>query len=106
LLLRLAVACRSRRSFPARRSSDLFECVEARDCGRVQAVAAGAVAACLQIAVEDREGDLRAVDVVQQARILRACWTTSTARRSPRSEEHTSELQSPYDLVCRLLLEK
>src|SRR6202046_4145955 len=27
-------------------------------------------------------------------------------RRSMRSEEHTSELQSPYDLVCRLLLEK
>src|SRR5437867_5768602 len=25
---------------------------------------------------------------------------------STRSEEHTSELQSPYDLVCRLLLEK
>src|SRR5437867_8973834 len=32
-----------------------------------------------------------------------------TNRRCPpprRSEEHTSELQSPYDLVCRLLLEK
>src|SRR5207248_8105156 len=29
---------------------------------------------------------------------------SSRARR--RSEEHTSELQSPYDLVCRLLLEK
>src|SRR5207248_4044268 len=28
------------------------------------------------------------------------------ARRAARSEEHTSELQSPYDLVCRLLLEK
>src|SRR5207248_9532422 len=27
-------------------------------------------------------------------------------RRHTRSEEHTSELQSPYDLVCRLLLEK
>src|SRR5437867_9689888 len=27
-------------------------------------------------------------------------------RRRTRSEEHTSELQSPYDLVCRLLLEK
>src|SRR5207248_9684546 len=27
-------------------------------------------------------------------------------RDQPRSEEHTSELQSPYDLVCRLLLEK
>src|SRR5437867_9281537 len=26
--------------------------------------------------------------------------------RHERSEEHTSELQSPYDLVCRLLLEK
>src|SRR5207248_10111014 len=26
--------------------------------------------------------------------------------RSGKSEEHTSELQSPYDLVCRLLLEK
>src|SRR3712207_7319340 len=31
----------------------------------------------------------------------------STARRSPpRSEEHTSELQSRQYLVCRLLLEK
>src|SRR5437867_11020407 len=28
------------------------------------------------------------------------------ANGGPRSEEHTSELQSPYDLVCRLLLEK
>src|SRR6266516_7963937 len=27
-------------------------------------------------------------------------------RLTLRSEEHTSELQSPYDLVCRLLLEK
>src|ERR1022692_1375854 len=26
--------------------------------------------------------------------------------RLPRSEEHTSELQSPCNLVCRLLLEK
>src|SRR2546426_7917312 len=28
------------------------------------------------------------------------------ARREARSEEHTSELQSPCNLVCRLLLEK
>src|SRR6266513_6142403 len=27
-------------------------------------------------------------------------------RRAGRSEEHTSELQSRFDLVCRLLLEK
>src|SRR5437867_7309608 len=30
----------------------------------------------------------------------------SYIRHIGRSEEHTSELQSPYDLVCRLLLEK
>src|ERR1039457_7328467 len=29
-----------------------------------------------------------------------------TTRRDGRSEEHTSELQSPCNLVCRLLLEK
>src|SRR5256885_8831315 len=45
-------------------------------------------------------------------------WSNATRRRSsqhgehtpqatsPRSEEHTSELQSPCNLVCRLLLEK
>src|SRR5574337_2150141 len=27
-------------------------------------------------------------------------------QRTPRSEEHTSELQSPLNLVCHLLLEK
>src|SRR5207248_3481453 len=31
---------------------------------------------------------------------------TPAPSSAPRSEEHTSELQSPYDLVCRLLLEK
>src|SRR5437867_10182401 len=36
-----------------------------------------------------------------------ACGTTKfTSAVVGRSEEHTSELQSPYDLVCRLLLEK
>src|SRR5271168_5448879 len=32
--------------------------------------------------------------------------TCGAPHRCFRSEEHTSELQSPYDLVCRLLLEK
>src|SRR2546421_7080246 len=32
--------------------------------------------------------------------------TRSFCRRASRSEEHTSELQSRSDLVCRLLLEK
>src|SRR5207249_10860425 len=31
---------------------------------------------------------------------------TCQPSRSSRSEEHTSELQSRFDLVCRLLLEK
>src|SRR5574341_1374979 len=31
---------------------------------------------------------------------------TGAVLRSTRSEEHTSELQSPTNLVCRLLLEK
>src|SRR5437867_11954629 len=38
-----------------------------------------------------------------------ARWVETTPEgvsRLGRSEEHTSELQSPYDLVCRLLLEK
>src|SRR5438034_8113267 len=34
-------------------------------------------------------------------------WDTAPAAQKPlRSEEHTSELQSHSDLVCRLLLEK
>src|SRR3989454_2638857 len=40
---------------------------------------------------------------------LEAHWRlTTTPSRTPdeRSEEHTSELQSPCNLVCRLLLEK
>src|SRR5437867_10146472 len=47
----------------------------------------------------DLDGDRRA-----QRRHLRALGLRE--RASARSEEHTSELQSPYDLVCRLLLEK
>src|SRR5437868_9693668 len=43
--------------------------------------------------------------------IQRPIWITSgrattPAGRGDRSEEHTSELQSRFDLVCRLLLEK
>src|SRR5256885_7081341 len=34
------------------------------------------------------------------------CIGSSGEQVVPRSEEHTSELQSPCNLVCRLLLEK
>src|ERR1039457_4600963 len=36
----------------------------------------------------------------------RAGWPSDRPRPLNRSEEHTSELQSPCNLVCRLLLEK
>src|SRR5437763_16678982 len=39
-----------------------------------------------------------------RTRLLRA--SVLRAQRPARSEEHTSELQSPMYLVCRLLLEK
>src|SRR2546429_9070900 len=35
-----------------------------------------------------------------------APWLPAAAGARPRSEEHTSELQSRLHLVCRLLLEK
>src|SRR5690348_18507945 len=48
----------------------------------------------------------------RKARISNALYASgrtgglSTPRPESRSEEHTSELQSPVHLVCRLLLEK
>src|SRR5207249_11932520 len=68
-------------SFPTRRSSDLLV------PGRRRA---------------------RACDSTLSPRALppRAGQMPPRARFPPRSEEHTSELQSRFDLVCRLLLEK
>src|SRR5256885_11031747 len=47
------------------------------------------------------EGDF----IYPTARILDA-WEQPIIYKYTRSEEHTSELQSPCNLVCRLLLEK
>src|SRR5256885_11004703 len=38
--------------------------------------------------------------------VARRLGAAGRPRSHPRSEEHTSELQSPCNLVCRLLLEK
>src|SRR5256885_12345114 len=38
--------------------------------------------------------------------VLAAVFLTAIVALAIRSEEHTSELQSPCNLVCRLLLEK
>src|SRR5699024_11246885 len=40
------------------------------------------------------------------AELLFTHLSLRAGRKSTRSEEHTSELQSRFDLVCRLLLEK
>src|SRR5207249_11990374 len=85
-------------SFPTRRSSDLP--IEHR-------------VAVLEI---ERQPDRRAADGLRAARVhLRMFISEHNVRIAdldfrvadfPRSEEHTSELQSRFDLVCRLLLEK
>src|SRR5207248_10805775 len=54
-----------------------------------------------------REGAARAAAGIRSARSAAAGPRDAQIGFRPlRSEEHTSELQSPYDLVCRLLLEK
>src|SRR2546426_6494614 len=62
------------------------------------------------LAAEARQGSER--DALPSPLLSYAGEHPSTAKRSGcaacrrRSEEHTSELQSPCNLVCRLLLEK
>src|SRR5437879_8524969 len=50
---------------------------------------------------------LKGTTVPRYFRTRSGCsWTASENEQKMRSEEHTSELQSPMYLVCRLLLEK
>src|SRR5437867_7988618 len=76
-------AHRDLHSFPTRRSSELL---------------AGAA-----LTVDEHRA-IGARDPTDHAEHVRDGRAVPDDRR--RSEEHTSELQSPYDLVCRLLLEK
>src|SRR2546426_9393406 len=46
------------------------------------------------------------VAFARAARVLRVPVVLTSTAPMMRSEEHTSELQSPCNLVCRLLLEK
>src|SRR6266487_1858635 len=50
--------------------------------------------------------DLSQPTVSHHLKVLRDAGIVASERRGLRSEEHTSELQSPVHLVCRLLLEK
>src|SRR5207248_9805272 len=87
----------------------LFRSVDARRGAQVRA---GARVAVHDAASVDRVDEVALVRALEQHLLLapgRAAVVggerhLEAVRR--RSEEHTSELQSPYDLVCRLLLEK
>src|SRR5207249_11093306 len=51
-------------------------------------------------------GTFRPTDPITPATKARArCSAFTSGNKTVRSEEHTSELQSRFDLVCRLLLE-
>src|SRR5437667_4679526 len=53
-----------------------------------------------------KPGETDAAFVIRRMPVLESAVIGETVSCQPRSEEHTSELQSHHDLVCRLLLEK
>src|SRR5207248_10908664 len=98
------VAHHALHSFPTRRSSDLFSFLAGREL-EVQRLGPEAGIAGGQLVELEAEylGKSRAGD---RPHLVHRHRSPELASCPPRSEEHTSELQSPYDLVCRLLLEK
>src|SRR5437867_12855166 len=58
------------------------------------------------IIVDQKMPHMTGVELVGELRKRRIASKIMVLSAYLRSEEHTSELQSPYDLVCRLLLEK
>src|SRR5207244_13013325 len=93
-------------SFPTLRSSDLFA-VSAGQVIEVFFVGREGDDGCVAAAKENGAEQLQLVGrravAKQLIRPLRDA-VEAMVRRFARSEEHTSELQSPDHLVCRLLL--
>src|SRR5438309_3029580 len=86
--------------FPYRRSSDLD--LEVRAVTQHRVTQRGAACQQMLAVVEDQQRSAWA-EVIEERRN----WIcVGRERYSHRSEEHTSELQSQFHLVCRLLLEK
>src|SRR5256885_3739330 len=75
--------------------------MDARLRGRVEALAGGGTRAAGRGTGETVQRFLKRILAGRPG----APAHPAPAARSPRSEEHTSELQSPCNLVCRLLLE-
>src|SRR2546426_5201976 len=57
-------------------------------------------------AIESFARKLAHMDLLARSTAERSVLQMERLRAERRSEEHTSELQSPCNLVCRLLLEK
>src|SRR5438874_6939641 len=87
-------------SLPTRRSSDLNVAAAARDEARARLAQAVAL-----VGAGNRDLE-RARGAFSDGQAALAAGDHARALREFRSEEHTSELQSRRDLVCRLLLEK
>src|SRR5690606_39424950 len=89
-------------SFPTRRSSDLAEHVDDTGTTRSRACAYSYAAR-----VRDRMAcDQRPRTPLKRTFRICPAQPYLSPLRAHRSEEHTSELQSRENLVCRLLLEK
>src|SRR5699024_12803861 len=102
LFLSFSVPPRDLHSFPTRRSSDLFLTAAARPdlvdrLVMLEGHAAGS---------DDEEDAARLGRFFASWPVPFADVATARSYLGARSEEHTSELQSRFDLVCRLLLEK
>src|SRR5207248_10541463 len=93
-------------SFPTRRSSDLRKVAVAARLIRQCAESLGTRADVTLFADDIYCAPRRTQEILRQCDLVLALTDNqvSRIRTLRRSEEHTSELQSPYDLVCRLLL--
>src|SRR5206468_7752146 len=104
LFLHISLSYRDLHSFPTRRSSDLL--LAARKVQRDLVATASS-----DINRSDIIAEFALIDIyVRDAHVLLHFEPANLAEVAialeERSEEHTSELQSRSDLVCRLLLEK
>src|SRR5207247_11176631 len=90
-------------SFPTRRSSDLLR------RGSLRGLPTAWLPPRCVVEIHDDLPDLRLREAILPGRHRRVPRRRLPREPGPaldRSEEHTSELQSRVDLVCRLLLEK
>src|SRR5207249_10710125 len=105
-LFQLYVPLRLRRSFPTRRSSDLAS------AGLAALVLFGSYVEELRAHITSAGGTYSFQFSLTEPKVIIGLFIGGllpfifTAFSMDRSEEHTSELQSRFDLVCRLLLEK